>query len=364
MGLGDIKGVLGAVAISRRSLLKAAAASSAALTMPAVWTSARAERKLVVRDPGGEYLTAFGEAFYEPFTKETGIAITNATSEPDPIGQIRAMVETKNYVWDVALIAIAPTLTAVEWGVCEEIAPAGGPGAFLSKIPEHMRTPYILGTNVFATVMAYRTDTMKKAPRDWKDFWDLDGLPGVRSLYKAPFDTLEFALLADGVDPANLYPLDLDRAFKKLDQVKDQIKIWWSTGAQTSQLLSSGEADVVSAWNGRAQLAINDGSPVALNWNQSLWTYEGWVILKGGPNVDLCREFVEFCAQGKQQALYTKSLAYGPTALDAYDHIDPAIAKTLPTYPENFKQSIEVNAKYWAQHQEAAQDRFNAWLLG
>ncbi len=51
---------------------------------------------------------------------------------------------------------------------------------------------------------------------------------------------MEIALLADGVAPDKLYPIDADRAFKKLDTIKKQ-SIFWTTNSQSQQLLVDGE---------------------------------------------------------------------------------------------------------------------------
>ncbi len=353
----------GGLTLSRRRFLQGTVAGAAVLGFPAIVRSA-GERKIVTRDPGGPFTKGFGEAFYEPFKKATGITVVGIQGQHEPTGMMKAMVETKNYTWDMGLLSKSSHQSLVNIDYLEPIAPAGGPGPNLSKIPENMRTEFLMGTDVYATLLAYRTDTMGKTPlKGWKDFWDIANFPGSRSLRKHPFDTLEQALLADGVAPDQLYPIDFDRAFKSLDKIKEHIDVWWTGGAQTSQLLKAGEVDILPTWNGRAQVAIDDDAPVKLVWNQALWTYEGWSILKGTPNADLCREFIEFCATGEAQARYTPHVAYGPTSPDAYNHVDPERAKVLPTNPEYFKNMIEVNTDFWGKNKDTASERFNAWLL-
>ena len=362
--MGEIKKPANGLQFSRRRFLKTTAVASAALAAPAIWTSARAERKIVMRDPGGPFTKGFGQAFYEPFMKETGISVVGLQSSHEPTGQIKAMVEAKNYTWDGALLSKASHQSLVNIGYLEPIDPKGGPGPNLAKIPDTMRTEHLMGTDVYATVIAYRKDTMGgKPPTGWKDLWDVKGVPGTRSLRKHPFDTMEAALMADGVAAGDLYPIDFDRAFKSLDKIKNDVAIWWTGGAQTSQLLKTGEVDCLFTWNGRAQVAIDDGAPVELVWDGALWTFEGWSILKGSPNADLVREFIEFCAQGKQQALYTPHVAYGPTAPDAYDYVDAERAKVLPTNPAYIKNMVNVDTDFWGKNKEAAGEKFNTWLL-
>lgn len=351
---------------SRRKFLKTAAAgaSVAAIGFPAIVRSAQ-DLKIVLRDPGGPFTPGFSQAFYEPFKEATGITVVGIQGAHEPTGMIRAMVEAKSYTWNMALLSKSSHQSLVNIDYLEPIAPKGGPGKNLSQIPENLRGEFIMGTDVYSSLIAYRTDAMgKNPPKNWKDLWDVEGVPGLRALRKHPFDTIEAALLADGVDPKDLYPLDFDRAFKSLDRIRDDVVIWWTGGAQTSQLLKSGEVDCLFTWNGRAQVAIDDGAPVELVWDQALYTFEGWTILKGTPNADLCREFIEFCAQGEQQAKYTPHVAYGPTNPSAYDHIPAERAKVLPTNPAYLPKMISVDTDFWGKHKEEASERFNSWLLG
>ena len=358
-----IKPIQSPSSAGRRDALKATAALTGAVVFGAPAIVLAQDRKLVTRDPGGPFSKGFAKAFYEPFKKATGITVVGIPSTSEPGGLVKAMVEAKNYTWDMAHLSKSTSLPLSNIGYLEPIAPAAGAGPNLSKIPANMRGEFIMGVDVYATVLAYRTDTMKKAPTSWADYFDTKGFPGRRGLRKNPFDTIEQALLADGVAPAQLYPLDLDRAFRKLDQIKRDVAVWWENGAQSSQLLRTGEADVMPAWNGRAQVAIDDGAPVKLVWNQALWTFEGFTILKGGPKVAMCREFIEFCAQPQQQALFTDDIAFGPTAPDAFKYIKPERAKLLPTHPDYLPKLIQVNSEYWGKNQGAIVERFNAWLL-
>lgn len=347
----------------RRAFVKGAAAvaGAAALGAPAIVLGQN--RRLVTRDPGGPFTNAFNAAFYEPFKKATGVTVVGVASESEPSGMVKAMVESRNYRWDMAHLSNSTHMALVKQGYLEPIAGPTGLGPNAGKIPTNMRGEHILGIDVYATVIAYRADTVKKPPQNWKDFFDLKGYSGVRSLRKNPYDTIEEALMADGVPPSQLYPLDLDRAFRKLSQIKKEVAVWWENGAQTSQLLKTGEVDMMPAWNGRAQVAIDDGAPVKLVWNQGIWTFEGYTILKGGPNVALCREFLEFCAQPQQQAIFTETLAYGPTAPDAFKYIKPERAKMLPNNPAYFASLTRADSEYWGKHKDAITDRYNSWLL-
>ena len=290
---------------SRRNALRLATVGLATIGAPAVLNYARAQSKrIVVRDDGGVYTTAYGACFYRPFTEKTGIEVIGVQANAEPIAQIRSMV-------------------------------------------------------------AYRTDAFKgrKAPNSWADFWNVKDFPGRRSLRKHPFDTIEESLMAAGVPTASLYPLNVDQAFANLDKISPSIDVWWNSGAQVTQMLTSGEVDMIATWVSRPQNAMIDGAPVAISWNQNLWGVDNWSILAGTPNADACREFIKFASDPKRMAQQTEYYPAGVTQPEAFKYIKPEVAKNCPTYPDNIKNGVQINAKYWLDNQAAVTERFNSWIL-
>ncbi len=271
--------------ISRRTALKGAMAGGVVLGAPWVWRKASAQgKRIVIRDPGGPFTVAFAEAFYKPFQAATGIEAVGVASAHEPTSQIKSMVDTKTYTWDMALLSQAAADQLVKEGeYIEKIGLDSHPD--VTEIRAEFRTPYCYGNDVYTALLAYRTDAFKgrKPPTSWKDLWDVAGVPGRRAIRKHPFDTTEEALLADGVPKDKLYPCDVDRAFRSLDKIKKNVAVWWTGGAQTSQMLKSGEVDMIPTWNARAQAAIDDGAPAAMAWDQGLWAVEGWSILARDP---------------------------------------------------------------------------------
>ncbi|MER7876402.1 extracellular solute-binding protein [Streptomyces solisilvae] len=95
-------------------------------------------------------------------------------------------------------------------------------------------------------------------PKSWADFFNTGKYPGKRAIPGIPSDAspgaLEAALLVDGVAPDRLYPLNVDRALKKLTSVRSSL-VFWDTGARSQQLLESGEVSMAMVWSGRAYAA-------------------------------------------------------------------------------------------------------------
>jgi putative spermidine/putrescine transport system substrate-binding protein len=358
-------GRIGRLDLDRRNLLKIGGAAT--IMAPTFWRQASAqEKRIFVRDPGGPYGPGFNEAFHNDFKKASGIESVGLQGQHEPTSLIKGMVDTKTYTWDMALLSAAACdqLVAEGSGYLEKL---NIKSPHLDSTPPQYKNDYFAGNDVFSTIFAYRTDAFegkgKAPPKSWADLFDIKGMPGRRALRKHPFDTIEEALMADGVPLDKLYPLDFDRAFKKLDTVKKDISVWWTGGAQTSQLLKTGEVDICATWNGRAQAAIDDGAPVKIVWNQQIWSSEGWCIIKGTPKADMCREFIKFAVDPARQAIWTKHVAYGPTHPDAYKHIDAKRAAILPTHPDNLKSAIQTDHKHWAQVKDKQVERFNAWVV-
>ncbi|MGR7995391.1 ABC transporter substrate-binding protein [Xanthobacter sp. ZOL 2024] len=351
--------------VSRRTVLLGAAAAGA-LAMPAVWSPARAQNKrIVVRDDGGIYTKAYGAIYYRPFTEATGIEVVAVQANAEPTAQIKSMVETGNYTWDMAKIS-SPAILILTAGARVYLEKHGLENeAVIKSIPAQYMSPYGVGTNVYSTVLAYRTDAFKgrKAPESWADLWDVKGIPGRRAMRKHAFDTIEQSLMAAGVPTDKVYPCDLDKAFASLDKIKPDVAVWWTSGAQVEHMLTSGEVDMLPTWVSRAQAAQTAGAPVGIIWNQGIWGADSWSILAGSPNADACRQFITFASDPKRQAALTEYFPAGVTQPEAFNYIKPEMAKNCPTYPDNIKTGLKIDAKYWFDNQAAVIERFNAWLL-
>lgn len=345
---------------NRRGFLLAAAGTALGAAVPGIGR-AQGATTITVADPGGPFGPAFRKAFYDPFEKASGIKVVNVAREAEPTAQFKAIVDTRSYTWDVCTLTLSARDILAKQNLLE---PIGFARDVAPALMQEAISPHWMGTDVYSTVFAYRKDRFASgAPQSWTDFWNVQKFPGRRSLRKNPIDSLEQALLADGVLLEKLYPLDVDRAFRSLDKIKPHVAVWWTGGAQSTQLLQSDEVDLISGWNARFQAAIDGGTPAEIVWNQGLYSIEGWGIPKGCPRAEAARQFIRFCSAADRQAAFTDVLAYGPTNLDAYKIISPERAKALPTSPENLKKMAVANEDWWSANRAAATERFNSWLL-
>ena len=348
--------------ISRRTLL--IGAQAAALAAPGIWTGVRAQTKrLIVRTPGGPTAEALKKAYYEPFQAATGIEIVPATSNNEPVSQIKAIVETKSKTWDMGVsLGRAAIEQLIRDGDFLEKHGLGNE-AVVNEIPAGLRNEYGIGHGIYATPLTYRRDKYKEPPKDWKDFFDAKAFPGPRAMRKNPVDTMEIALFADGVSPKDMYPLDVDRAFRSLDRIKPHVAHWWTSPVQAIQLITNGDVDMVPVWSNFSTAAAEQGAPLGLAWENNIWGTDMFAILKGTENLATCRQFILFCLQGERQAAIGRQVAIAPTNPNAFKFISPERATVLATNPPYRATGIEINNAFWSANRDAIADRFNKWLL-
>jgi putative spermidine/putrescine transport system substrate-binding protein len=201
-----------------------------------------------------------------------------------------------------------------------------------------------IASNIQGTNLCYRADKFPNGgPKSWADFWDERKFPGNRGLCISDSPrTLIFALLADGVPRDQLYPLDLDRAFKKLDEIKPHIKMWWREGNQSQQLLRDGELDMMSIWNGRATELKQQGVPVELVWDGAVRRPSTWCVLKGAPRRSPGAD--QFACGASSRPRSTR-LYYGPINPDASR--TSRLRSPPATYAANM--AVSVRGRPWVR---------------
>ncbi|MCG8910771.1 ABC transporter substrate-binding protein [Pseudomonas nitroreducens] len=342
--------------------LKASGLKLAALTLGVAFAAqSMAATDLTVVSFGGANKNAQVKAFYGPYEKSTGNKIV-AGEYNGEMAKVKAMVDTNSVSWDLVEVESPELARGCDEGLFETIDPA-----ILGKAEDYVPgavTNCGVGFFVWSTVLAYNADKLKTAPTSWADFWDTQKFPGKRGLRKGAKYTLEFALMADGVAPKDVYKVlatkeGQDRAFKKLDQIKPNIQ-WWEAGAQPPQYLASGDVVMSSAYNGRIA-AVQKESNLKIVWNGGIYDFDAWAIPKGAKKVDESLKFIAFSVQPEQQKTYSENIAYGPVNKNAVPLLSKDLLKDMPTTPENMQGQVGMDVTFWADYGEQLEQRFNAW---
>ena len=346
---------------SRRSVLKGAAALTGAMVAPMMLKTATAqERTVFLQTYGGIYTQAEEAAYIKPFTAETGIAVKTITPWSYP--KLKAQVQSKNYDFDISTMNPGEIYQAREEGLLE---PIDWSVVDRSKIPPHMILHDVaIGSIVLSTNLCYRKDKFPNGngPRTWADFWDVKKFPGPRGMFDRSWTSLEFALLADGVPMDKLFPLDIDRAFKKLDQIKPHIKVWWSQGSQSQQLMRDAEVIMTPLWNARAQELIDQKVPIEMVWEGAEDHTTFWYVAKGTPRAKDAWRFAAFAVQPKQLAEMGNRTLYGPQDERALEFIKPELKNAMPTLPEHWKVGFLPDYDWLGPRLPALKERWTQWL--
>lgn len=342
------------------SVLAVAAAAAGGAVQPAL-----AGDHLTIVSWGGALQESQRKAFFEPFSKATGIEITDDEWAGEG-AKIRAMVESRSVSWDLVDNSAIQTTKLCAEGIIETIDwnKLGFDRAkFAGTDKQDCGVPTVAAPNV----IAYDKDKLPNGPKTISDFFDLQKFPGKRGLTKGPQGILEWALIADGVAVKDVYkvlstPEGIDRAFKKLDTIKKDV-VWWTSGAQHVQLLADGQVVMTHAWSGRIYDAVkNSGRHFQIMWDaqQPEWNY--WTIPKGTPRRDAVYKFIAFAASPQVQAAQTRYIPYAPSNKDAMTFVDPAILPQLPTTPDHMANALIRDYAFWAENLDALSQRFTAWL--
>jgi putative spermidine/putrescine transport system substrate-binding protein len=341
--------------ISRRRVLKTAAAgaTSAIVGLPAILKAAPGQ--MVIATGGGKLEETFAKVHFAPYTAKSGIKIVTA---PNTSAKLKAMVEAKNYEWDLCQVAAEFAAQAAKQGLLE---PLDYGMIDKSKLLPGTAHEHFVMSDVAAYHIAWNTKNVKAgtAPQNWAEFWKAAGR---RGLWKRPFQTMEVALMADGVAKDKLYPIDVERALKSLDKIKAST-LFWNTGAQSAQILIDGEVEVSATWNGRVHEPKMGGAPVDYHFNQALFVSDAWAIPRGAPNKKEAMEFIALAMSAPNQADFSKLIPYGPTNTAAMAMIDPKIAVNLPSSAENFAKGTFLDVNYWAEQGDRVGETFNKWIL-
>jgi putative spermidine/putrescine transport system substrate-binding protein len=359
--------------------------TATALTMAGAVSAQDMADSMTLVSWGGAYQASQVNAYSEPYKAEhEGLEVIWDESSPEAVAKLRAMNEAGNITWDLVDVEAADAIRLCDEGLAMEYdpdellaeAPDGTPASedFGDMIVSDCFIPQI----VFSTTFGYRTDMVPdgvEPPTGACDVFDLETYPGKRALNKQPIANMEWALLCDGVPYEEVYDMleteeGQDRAFAKLDTIKDET-IWWSAAAETPQLLADGEIFMGSTYNGRLFAAIEEqDQPIGMAWDWQMFDLDGWVIPTGLPEDRLARvkDFVYYATDTQRLADQAKYISYGPARessaplVSTHAELGIEMGPHMPTDPNNAENTFVNNYLWWADYRDDLDAKFQAWL--
>ena len=351
-------------ALSRRDFGRliggASTAAIAAGLMPrGAWAADYSGAQIVFASWGGIYQESQEEGFCVPFMEKTGATVIQ--DGPIDYAKLRLMVENGRPIWNVCDIGAAFLYAGTAEGLFEPIDTSI---VDTSMVADGFVHEYGIGTSAWSYAIAYHKDEYEGGdhPKTWADLFDVEKFPGRRMLRDRPNPNLEIALLADGVAPEDLYPLDVERAFAKLESIREHL-IFWTTNSQSQQLITDGEVTLGLMIHGRVYDLHKKGVPVGIEWDQTLVSSDYLVVPKGVGNKDASMALINEMLQPKYQVLIGEAMAGGPTSTVDLSGISEEAESWMPTAEANSQTAIMIDELYWQDNLKSLEEEWVRWKL-
>lgn len=324
--------------------------------------------RLIMAATGGDYERKLREIVFEPFSRDTGIEVVLIGGTVGEFwAKAKAMSEIGRLEWDMLEAGsgdvYVPERNSLLLDLGEDCALV--PRAKSDGAGEICHRFGVIPTYGATLLTANRDLFEGNVPQNWSDLFDVQAFPGPRSLpnFGTPWRVLIGALLADGVEPDDLFPLDLDRAFDKLDEIRPHISLWWRTGDQIQRALRDREVAVTLVWNTRIDFLLEEGLPLQRVWEGSTLNEAHWVVFEGAPNRENALRFLNWYFDHPEvQAAFASAVATSPTTKSALALLPEGEQEDSPIYPDNLKKVVRVDYEWLAQHHAEIAERWNRWI--
>lgn len=341
-----------------RILLTAGCMLAAATALPA------SADEVVIATTGGLMRNSLEASMYKPFTEATGIEVVPVDIEvPDQWAKAEAMARSGKMEYDVVtstggdLIEKKDILHKIDCAALPNVVKNGLPGSC---------EPYGIVRTIGAQMIAYDTEVFPEGPKNWADFWNVEKFPGGRGLP----DTGDrdwwlpaIALMADGVKPADLWPLDLDRAYKKLDEIRPHVAVWWKTGNQMQQIMRNKEVVMVIGYSGRALATVREGQPWAMVWEDTIRDAGIMSIMKDAPHLDAALKYVDFFyANSDGHPAFMRAVNYATSSQGGLAKLPPEEQVLYPTAPDNFAKMVQPDFEWIGKNRAQLRERWTRWI--
>jgi putative spermidine/putrescine transport system substrate-binding protein len=341
------------------------------------YAGARPGDTLSIATWGGAYGQSQEIAYFEPFAKETGTKVATETYD-GTLAKIKEMIGGETSDIDVVDVSAGTLGTLCSDGLLETIeASSLGAAPDGQSVADDFYAGGLTSCGVasvaWSTILAFDRQAFPKAqPSQIGDLLDAKKFPGKRALPNGARYTLELALLADGVDPANVYtelatPTGADRAFKALDKIKADT-YWWDSAQEPVSWLLEKKVAMAAGYSGRIfRAAVGERQRLGVIWDGQIYDLDLWAIPKAAKNKDGAKRFITFATDPARLAAQAQLIAYGPMRKSAlalvgkHPVINVEMKAFLPTSPDNFKKALKFDDGWWSAHGEELQKRFVEW---
>ncbi len=327
----------------------------------------RANEEVVIASTGGAYDKALRDAWFDPFTKETGITVkTVAATNAEMRAKAAAMVKTGNVSWDLYMQGEIQAMSPQHLETAQDISDFCRNFDGREDLVADSCLAGGMRLQSTATLLVYdRSDAAAPVPETWADMWDTKRFPGGRAFpnFDDPWRVLAAALLADGVPRDRLFPLDVDRAFAKLDKIRPAVSLWWKTGDQSVQGFRNKDYSLGQIWLTRATALKAEGYQIGWSYKAAFLVGDRVALVKDAPNRENALKLMAYWLNNpKAQARACELLSCTPPSNLAIEMMSAEARASMPS-PVDIEEHIIVPDAEWI-NANAPQllERWNAWI--
>ncbi|MEZ5648856.1 MAG: extracellular solute-binding protein [Alphaproteobacteria bacterium] len=308
--------------------------------------------------------STFTQAFLVPYGKDAKITVASVTwsGRLEDLA-LRRSLDGQSSEWDLALIGDAELDQACQNGAIDRFDLQ----AFRAKEQFIAAATHRCGLGAFIYPISLIYDSKRftgREPDSWAALWDIKRFPGKRILPGTARYTMEIALLADGVPPREVYSVlktteGIERAFKKLADIKNQIQ-WATTPEAVAQSLASGEvAMAIGSFNRAKPIKTTQGIPLKTIDNCNIYSLAYWAIPKGTKHKKQAYELVGYFTTAIRQRAIAENLGYGPTRKTV-----PGVNTNLAGLSLNGTKATALmfDSSFWSEQGSELEARFKTWL--
>lgn len=320
---------------------------------------------------GGAVFDIWDRTWWGPFTEKTGVPVT--PSSPNDFAKLAAAVNSGNVDWNLVEISTGSQfIQAQEEGLLEKLDLAklqadfeAFGGTWTDIVPSSLKD-YGVWLTPYSTVLIYDKRAFPdKAPTSLADLWNTEEFPGKRCVSAYAMYALEAAAYANSGSRDAIYPLDVDAAIAKYEEIKPEVAKFWTTGQEPIQLVSDGECVMSTAWNGRAFTAqVLEGIDyLGTVWDGGVLHDGYWVIPKGAPDADAAYAALAYYLLPEVGAASANESGYGNSNTAAAELTNEEARAFVATDPANLAVEIIQDNQWWFENGPAAEEAWAAWQL-
>jgi putative spermidine/putrescine transport system substrate-binding protein len=323
----------------------------ALLVVASLAPAAHAQSSLVISVWGGNWKDTVEKVIGKAFTAKTGVPV-----EFEVGGTIdrlaKARVAKGNPLVDLNFTTTHVARLYISDGLYDKLDMAKLPNA-KEIAREAIRSDYHVGSWAYVYTVVYRPDLVKEDITKWSDLWK----PSLKGKIAMPdFDPSHIITIAALMEGGN--EVNWQKGEARLKQLKESIAAFFSTDAQSQDLMKTGQAPVQVMLSVNAYHLQEQGIPVKVVQPTD---YPGIVgidtmaVMAGTKKSDAAHKFIDLALSKEIQGELVKALRAGPVNLAA------TVPAGLRGQPGIFASTAEWKERGYIMNDEARAKNLPGW---